>query len=586
MNKSDRLSLRAFADRLEAQWEPTFPEQLRELVRHLARDIAPEKRSAFLATLDPEQTSAAILTLARSESLVPDVLVLKARQTSDMTRPGHHYRARREDNHNFQGAYGKYRLELQSLFERTHAVFGLGKFELARDAYQELFEVLALKDDYGFGVHRPAGLDQRAERGRYLRAVIEAAAPRAKARMLLMTARDLRERLWDAADLSLTEPFQVTPLEFEGKDEVLDALLKLLNEDVDRKSDRWLREVTRLRHGMRGLEALARTDGERRPRAWIDWLEMVSAEDNPAKILAAAKDALAGIGDGLNVRAIAADRLVRAAIALGDLQTGMLARWEAYRADPCTRRLMDLWEGAVSPPDGREWMLRAVACDAQGGEALLPGPLVGGTGREEDAPCLEPGDGFYDAASPATPTCARLLAGDWRGALAEAKAKPPGGWRCGDAGFQTVISLLMAWFGGWPGRELSGNLADLLNQVLTLADEREEKAPRTSIRLGNAFAEAVSTWKPSKTPEKQVKALAKLALREVNALVKVGNEVADRQAALLAVAVADLHCARGNGDAGEKIFDELLSRHDREPDFKKELNARRNLSKVALGSSG
>jgi hypothetical protein len=146
--------------------------------------------------------------------------------------------------------------------------------------------------------------------------------------------------------------------------------------------------------------------------------------------------------------------------------------------------------------------------------------------------------------------------------------------------------LLMAWFGGWPGRELYGDLADLLNQVLTLADEREEKAPRTSIRLGKAFAEAVATWKPPKTPEQQVKALAKLALREVNALVKVGNEVADRQAAMLAAAVADLHCARGNGDAGEKIFDELLSRHDRKPDFRRELRARRNLRKIALGSSG
>ena len=95
---------------------------------------------------------------------------------------------------------------------------------------------------------------------------------------------------------------------------------------------------------MRGLEALARTDGERRPRAWIDWLEMVSAENIPAKMLAAAKDALAGIGDGLNLRAIA-DHLVRAAIALRDRKAGMLGRWEAYRADPCPRRLIDLWEG-------------------------------------------------------------------------------------------------------------------------------------------------------------------------------------------------------------------------------------------------
>ncbi len=139
---------------------------------------------------------------------------------------------------------------------------------------------------------------------------------------------------------------------------------------------------------------------------------------------------------------------------------------------------------------------------------------------------------------------------------------------------------------GWPGRELSGKLAELLTQTLARADECEEKAPRTSIRLRNAFSEAISTWKLPETPEKLVKALAKLALREVSALLEAGNGAADRQAALLAAAVADFHYARGNGDAGERVFDGLLSRHDRKPDFKKEFNARRKLRSLApLGSS-
>ena len=89
MNRADRLSLRAFADHFEAQLESLFPEPLRDVVRHLARDIPPEERGTFLAQLVPERTSAAMLTLARAETLVPDVLALKERQTSDMTGPGH-----------------------------------------------------------------------------------------------------------------------------------------------------------------------------------------------------------------------------------------------------------------------------------------------------------------------------------------------------------------------------------------------------------------------------------------------------------------------------------------------------------------
>ena len=154
--------------------------QWRDLVRRLAQNVALEERPAFLTQLVPERMSAAILTLTKAESLVPDVLALKKRYATDMTGPGHHYRARRADNRDFQGSYGKYGPELESLFERARAVFELEEFELALDAYRELFEMLDLKDDYGIGVHRPEGLDLRAERGWYFRAVIESAAPRSK----------------------------------------------------------------------------------------------------------------------------------------------------------------------------------------------------------------------------------------------------------------------------------------------------------------------------------------------------------------------------------------------------------------------
>jgi hypothetical protein len=124
--------------------------------------------------------------------------------------------------------------------------------------------------------------------------------------------------------------------------------------------------------------------------------------------------------------------------------------------------------------------------------------------------------------------------------------------------------------------KLSGNLADLFDQTLALADERGERASRTCIRIRNAFAEAVSTWKTPKTPARQVEALAKLALREVSAILKVGDGVDHCQATLLVAAVADLHYARGNGDVAERVFEALLSRNDHKPDFQRELNPRRN----------
>ncbi|HBZ54978.1 MAG TPA: hypothetical protein DEO88_06200, partial [Syntrophobacteraceae bacterium] len=381
--------------------------------------------------------------------------------------------------------------------------------------------------------------------------------------------------LWDASDISPMEAIEITPRELPGKERLFDEMLSLLRKDTERESDRWLREITRLRHGTPGLEKLARSDGERRPHAWVDWLESVAAEGDSKKLVSASKDALAGIPDGLSLRAMAADHLSNAALALKDHEAAMLGRWEAFRSDPCPRRLLDLWELAGLPADRQRWMKRAEGYSEQGGDPELPGPFVGGTGRTDDVPFLETGEGFNDAASNATTMCARLLVGDWEGALDKAKGEPPLGWSSGDNLQALVIPVLMSWFAGWPGAELGPNLTELLNQTFLRADEWEEKEPRTSARLRAALAAAIRLWRAPSDISKPLETVAKISLKRVNAIVEAQHRGAYDRAALLAAAVAEMQRSRGKAAEAEAVFTELLTRHNRKSAFKSEIKARR-----------
>lgn len=578
MKYAGRLSMKAFSEQLETQVNSLSVDQLRNVIRRMSRDITPEERTSFLEQLSPVAAdSFRPESVAKAESLLQDATAFKDRLAKAMKNPGEraHIQSSWRDDDESNEAYTDFGPELERLFDRTRTVFELARFDLACGTYEQLFEALSLQDDYGFGIHRPDGLDVREERARYLRSVLEAAHERERARSLLQTAHKLRKELWDASDVSPIEAIEITPRELAEKERLFDELLKLLGKDTERESDRWLREITRIRHGTPGLEKLARAHGERRPYAWVDWLEAVAAEGDPKKLVSASKDALAGIPDGLSLRATAADHLSNAALALKDHKTAMLGCWEGFRADPYPRRLLDLWELTDSSAERQRWMKRAEMYSEQGGEPELPGPFVGGTGREEDAPFLESGEGFNDAASNATTMCARLLVGDWEGTLDKAKDEPSLGWSSGDNVQALVIPVLMSWFAGWPGAEPGPNLAELLKQTLIRADEWDEKEPRTSARLRAALAEAIRLWRVPSDMSKSVEAVARICLKRVNAIVEAQHRGAYGRAALLAAAVAEMHRSRGKAAEAEAVFSGLLTRHNRKSAFKNELNARR-----------
>lgn len=461
-------------------------------------------------------------------------------------------------------------------FGRTRQAFDQGKMELARDGYAALFALLALKDDHGFSITRPARLAISEEQARYLRALGQAAPPGERSVLLIQTKRQLAQSLWEGCDLNIQTVLEIAPLAHRERIEWLDDIRSRLGQIRERDADRWLREAVKLRCGGNGLRDLARRESPWRPRAWLDWLETLVERECPNRMLEAAEEALAHIPEGLELRATAADHLARAATTMGDRNRQIAARWEAFRAEPFPARLLDLWGAAADAREQRVWMRRVAtaACDPAGG--LIPGPLVAGCYPTHEMLLKEDGDCFTSGPSDTTVACAHLLAGDWRDAFRMAYGETFEDWVGKCTVRMVVLPVVMAWLIQWPEKELPSNVAELLESALGLFAVPGEFHSRLGPRLKVALAECIPHWKPS------IKAVGATVVDRCLRLVRNGiaatleNPDLDRngRAAMLAAAAAEmLRERRSDADAVE-FLDELARRHRRRPEFTEALTLR------------
>jgi hypothetical protein len=221
------------------------------------------------------------------------------------------------------------------LFDRIAATFDYGNLTLARAAYEKLFGVFDLEDDYGRGIE--AGDLERVEVreacARYLRAVYEAVP-------LPQRPQALFEQI-QLAQGGLPSPLP-------DQDQFLSDWIAFLRKQTGRDVDTWLREAIRLSQGTPGLEGLARAEGKQRPRAYLDWFAALEREGKHREILAAAQEALQSLPGQLPIRAIVADYLCSAARQLNETGALGAGRWDAFVAKPTLVRLLDLWD--ASPP--------------------------------------------------------------------------------------------------------------------------------------------------------------------------------------------------------------------------------------------
>ena len=256
---------------------------------------------------------------------------------------------------------------------------------------------------------------------------------------------------------TLESLIQISPRPLPDQEQFLADWIAFLRTQSDGDADAWLREAVRLAHGTPGLEALARTEGTSRPRAYLDWFAALAGEGKNRELLVAAQEALTLLPESLPIRAAVADHLSAAAARLGETQIIREGRWEAFLVKPTLPRLLDLWEAAPAGQEQSAEMRRALH-HAQDCLAHPPAnqdvSFAGGDDLERPV--------WVD---PTTLAHAALLAEDFDAAQRLADGPQVLGWSSSNPQGTVVPCLLALLSGKLPGA-LPPNLAQLWQEGL------------------------------------------------------------------------------------------------------------------------
>ena len=564
-----QLSLQAFWDAVEQRLAVCSAEELRAVVRALARATPATEWQAFLKTMQlMAETTPVVPPGPAPEALLVDIAAL-ADELQAATAEAEGWDEYHEEDS--LGPYVEFVAPLTALFDRAAAAFAAGNVTLARTAYHNLFATLTYEDDYGRGVRAEHLQDVAVSEAcaRYLRAVYETESPAHRPSRLFEVMLHVCTWLSDPR-LMLGDIIQISPQALPDQEQFFLDWIAFLRTQSEREADAWLREAVRLSQGTAGLETLARAEGVQRPRAYLDWCAALAAEGKQHAVLAAAHEALRTLPRPLPMRAAVADYLCTAATHLHDTDALRLGRWEAFVAKPTLARLLDVWEVA---PAGAE-RTRQMSQAAQHIQDTLSTP--------PDQVTFVWADAIERPVWPDKSVLAHayLFAGDWDAAYRLAVPEQVLGWSSSHNAQGLVVSCCLVQMSGVSPGQLPPNLAQLWHWELQNstgfvswygADAGEASL---LVRLQHAYTECLP--EVSLTRDQQAALLAwclDVVRRRVDAIVSNQHRGSYDRAALLLTSCTEVLRLRGKAQEARALLGDIRQQFRRHRAFQAELQA-------------
>jgi hypothetical protein len=325
-----------------------------------------------------------------------------------------------------------------------------------------------------------------------------------------------------------------------------------------------LREAVRLSQGAPGLEGLARAEGRRRPRAYLDWCVALEEEGKPREVLLAAQEALCVLPVDFSVRADIADRLCAAAAQLGEADALRAGRWDAFRVQPRLSRLLDLRD-VGSGREERTALMGQVVQLARDHRTRPPDYRIA---LQWD---LEEGE-HVTWIERSVLAHAALLAGEYDVAHRLVKGLQVLGWSDRSSAQGMVVAFFLVLLSQSTLETLPPNLAQVWRWGLDYSTDAwvdpEEDPVRE--RLQHAYAELFSN-RPAGDyrPESLLSWCLSVVQQRVNAIVGGQKRGAYDKAAVLTVACAETLRLRGDPDRAQALVQEIRDRFPRHSAFQR-----------------
>ncbi len=569
----ERISLKTFWETVESRLAEATIEELRAILRSMAQNTPPSERQRFLQKLQPPIEDEIGLRQALSqEDLLSDIYDLTRELQVEMENADEMEDAYGWDNYyddeDSLGLYEKFIEPLTSLLDRAQAAFEIGDLTLAHSAYKKLFdEIIDQEDDYGRGIH--AGdlpIEIPEMRARYLRTVYETEPLESRPEIIFRQMLSTQSLTPYRSKPMFDDLIQITPRQLPDQEEFFSAWINYLKGIDSAPADAWLREAVRLSQGVAGLEELAQTEGETRPRAYLDWFAALRTEGKHAEILAAAQEALERLPVGLPIRAAIADHLCEAADHLGETETSSAGRWQAFLAKPTLPRLIDVWD-ATQPDTERIKSLRLAANYIKDYLAHPPDRQLVYQSWEGDT--LE----SFARIDRSVLAHALLLAHEFNAAYELAADAKVLGWSSSDNVQSLVLPFFLVFFSGKSPDDLPPNLAELWQQGLYLGISHYwDQWDDITQHLARIHAENITNASlPANQQEEILTWCSQISMERVSAIVSNQYRKSYHKAARIIVACAEVLHLQGKHTQAETMMNDIRDRFPRHRAFQSEL---------------
>ena len=353
------LALKPYLEAVENCCRKLSYQELCDLIRDMAQEVAPAERARFLARLEsrpqPEEQQRTLVELddellERIRELKEDIL-----ERQEAIEDGTYYEEYDDysDDRGYSGYYDEeievisdeQREECANLFAEADHLFLAQELELARRAYRSLLSLFDGLDDeedeefafpYSFS-ESDIQINWRETRARYARCVYEMASSEDRVsemiRAMQVDARQFESRYAPSEGQYplLQDVINARTGELPEREAFLPAWRDALGAYADNRAQiLWLEAINLLE----GVAAVARAVRQQRmPVGYLYWLDLLTAQHAWQELGAIAQEALQNMPEG-PLRAQAAEMLYLAGVETGNQELMLHGKREVFFAAP------------------------------------------------------------------------------------------------------------------------------------------------------------------------------------------------------------------------------------------------------------
>ncbi len=559
----EKLGLKQFLEKVEAQVKTFSPEKLRQIILRWAQETPPASRRSFLDNLMLLEKS--INVQEPDDSLLDDIQELFERAESGDLCEGFGWDPESREERDFGDE--SWAEEVDDFFVRAGESLNNGHYELARKAFEGIFDILSLGEE---AEHLPGPEDSEELLSTDM---VEARAQYLRSIYLASPEKDRPANLWDAIErfqYGIDDKLNLRAMQSAGREdlpefsEFLQQWLNFLDSKKGPAKQYLLREATLLAGGTSALAELAHSQGNKHPRMYIDYLNVLEKNGDLHAVATAAKEALDAVPVKYMLRAEIGEKLAQAGENLKDL--GMqLAGWhEAFQSDPCLAYLVPLLE--VATPMGRR------AEEIESATARIRQLLE--QEKTQSYPFHQEDDEREQASATETLLAETyLLAGQFRQALEVCSGEKPLGWSSGNPKGE-VVPFLLTILGRGIANGRSPNVDQVWKNAVSDADVEILCEGDSTLRFERALEQIIqSTTLTKEEAQEYIDWCVTEVGQRVAAIVGEQHRGSYAKAATLLIAMAEVLVRQGLFSRAIAFVNKYRQKYHRHSSFQRDLQA-------------